>query len=293
MELRHLRYFLAVAEELNFSRAAKKLHIAQPPLSQQIQQLEAEIGTQLFTRTNHRVQLTSAGSVFLPEVRAILARVEQAVEAAKRANRGEVGQISIGFVASAMYEVLPSIIRQFRMKYADVELTLMELSSTEQCQALAEKRIDLGFLRLPTPKEGIIYDQVYSEALVVALPESHKLASRDQLPLRELNNEGFILYPSEPESNFGSYVINSCAEAGFVPNIIQRTDEVQTAVGLVGAGVGIAVVPASTQCICREGVVYRQLIEPMPTIDLTLGYRADDHSPILMNFIELCRQSKD
>lgn len=287
MELRHLRYFVAVAEELHFGRAAKRLFMAQPPLSQQIRQLEDEIGTPLFIRANRRVQLTAAGTAFLDEARIILARVEQAVSSAQRAGRGETGWFGVGFVASAIYDVLPRILRRFREQFPDVELVLTEVPGVEQCKALHEKRIHAGFSRLPIPEEGIILEPVTHDTLMIALPAGHKLASCRELRLRELSSEVFILYPSEPESNYTSYMLRLCVEAGFTPNVVQKTGNIQTAVSLVDAGVGIAIVPASAKNLRREGVVYRRLVDPIPTIDLTLSYRIDDPSPILPHFIEI------
>lgn len=289
MELRHLRYFVAVAEELHFGRAADRLHMAQPPLSQQIRQLEAEIGAPLFTRTSRRVQLTPAGTAFLKEARGILTDVEQAVTTARRAGRGEIGWFGVGFVASAIYEILPRIVCQFRKEYPDVELVLTEMPSMEQHRALREKRIHVGFSRLPKPEPGIVFEPVSSETLMVALPADHKLADRNALRLQELVAQMLILYPSETDSSFAGYVLRLCQEANFTPRIVQRTGEIQTAVGLVDAGVGIAIVPASTRNMHRDGVVYIPLVDPAPVIDLTLGHRADDQSPILLHFLEICR----
>lgn len=291
MELRHLRYFVAVAEELHFGRAAERLAMAQPPLSHQIRQLEQEIGTPLFTRTNRRVQLTAAGEVLLEEARAILARVAQAVEKAQRTGRGEAGWFGVGFVASAIYGVLPLILRRFREAYPEVELVLLELPGLEQWQALRDKRIHVGFARLPVEEDGIVLEQVTQETLLVALPAAHLLAGRPELRLAELAGEALILYPQESESRFAEYVLRLCAAAGFTPQVVQRTGEIQTAVSLVSAGIGVAVVPSSARNLRQEGVVYRPLVEPAPTIELTLGYRANDPSPILPHFLDLVRET--
>lgn len=289
MELRHLRYFVAVAEELHFGHAAERLSMAQPPLSQQIRQLENEIGTPLFIRTNRRVQLTAAGEVFLNDARAILEKVDVAIETAKRASKGEVGWLGIGFAPSAIYEVLPRILRRFREQFPNVELKLMELPTIEQYQALREKRIHVGFSRLSAPESGIVLEPVVHERLIIALPVNHWLTNRSKLSLHELCAESFILYPSEPESNFCNYVLSICENAGFTPNIVQKTSELQTAVGMVDAGIGVVIVPASTKNIHQEGVVYLPLVDPVPTVDLTLGYRADDQSPVLQHFINICK----
>jgi DNA-binding transcriptional LysR family regulator len=291
MELRHLRYFVAVAEELHFGRAAQRLFMAQPPLSQQILQLEREIGTSLFERTNRRVTLTAAGQIFLQEAREILVRVDQAVVMAQRAGRGEAGWLGVGFVASATYDVLPVILRRFRERFPDVEMVLVELLGTEQGQALRENRIHVGFARLPSDIEGIVLETVVQNTLMVALPATHRLARQESIALSELAAEPFILFPKQPESNYADYIIRLCASAGFTPHIVQKTGEVQTAVSLVYAGIGIAIVPASVQNLRREGVVYRPFTDPAPTIDLSMGYRERDASPILPHFLAIARET--
>jgi len=291
MELRHLRYFVAVAEELHFGRAAQRLFMAQPPLSQQILQLEREIGTSLLERTNRRVQLTAAGQVFLHDARDILARVDHAILTAQRASRGEAGWLGVGFVASATYDVLPVILRRFRERFPEVELVLIELLGTEQGQALRENQIHVGFARLPSDVEGIVLESVAEHPLMVALPATHPLAKQDRIALPELAAEPFILFPRQPESNYADYIIRLCAAAGFTPRIVQKTGEMQTAVSLVDAGIGVAIVPASVQNLRREGVVYRPFTEPAPTIELSMGYRKHDPSPILPHFLVIARET--
>ncbi|HEY3298322.1 MAG TPA: LysR family transcriptional regulator [Armatimonadota bacterium] len=289
MELRHLRYFVAVAEELHFGRAAERLFMAQPPLSQQIRQLENEMGVRLFDRTNRRVSLTASGEAFLVDAHGILAHVEKAVQNAQRASRGEAGWFGVGFVASAVYDILPAILRKFREEYPEVELDLLEISGVEQGQALREKRINVGFVRLPAPEQGIVRECVAKDILMVAVPASHRLAREAAVSLSELASESFILYPQQPESTWGEYVIRICEEAGFEPRIVQKTGEIQTAVSLVDAGIGVAIVPASTQNLRREGVVYLPIAGTPPTIELTMVFREDDPSPILPRFLEIVR----
>ena len=289
MELRHLRYFVAVAEELHFGRAAERLFMAQPPLSQQIRQLETEIGVVLFTRTNRRVQLTSAGAVFLTETRAILAQVKTAVRKAQRADRGEAGWLGVGFVASSTYDVLPDILRTFREHYPDIELELLEMLGNEQDEALRAKRIHIGFSRLPSPGEGIIHEAVMEEDLIVAVPSSHALAHRSVLNLTDLAGEPFILFPHRPLSSYAEHILRICQDAGFSPRIVQETGEMQTAVSLVAAGIGVAIVPESVRNLMRAGVVYRTFAAPTPRIELTMLYRKDDPSPVLPHFLQTVR----
>lgn len=291
MELRHLRYFVAVAEELHFGRAAQRLFMAQPPLSQQILQLEREIGTMLFERTNRRVQLTEAGKVFLEEARDILARVDHAVLTVQRVGRGESGWLGVGFVASATYDVLPVILRRFRERFPDVELVLQELLGTEQGRALRERQIHVGFARLPSDVEGIVLETLVQDNLMIALPVTHPLAQQESITLSELAPEPFILFPRQPESNYADYIIRLCAAAGFTPRVVQKTGEVQTAISLISAGIGVAIVPASVQHLRREGVVYRPFTDPAPTSELSMVYLPDDPSPILPHFLAIARAS--
>ena len=289
MELRHLRYFVAVAEELHFGRAADRLFMAQPPLSQQIKQLETEIGAQLFERTNRRVALSDAGVAFLADARVILDRVDQATVRARQIGRGEAGWFGVGFAGSATYDVLPAILRTFRERLPSVELVLHELTWTEQAKALQERRIHVGFARLPQAQEGLVLEMVAREPLIVAAPTAHPFADRDFVPLADVAGEPFLLYPPRRESGYARYIIDLCLEAGFTPRVVQEVGELQTAISLVAAGIGITLVPASVQDLKREGVAYRPLAEPAPTIALTLAYREAETSPLLGRFLEIAR----
>lgn len=291
MELRHLRYFVTVAEELHFGRAAQRLHMAQPPLSQQIRQLENEMGVLLFERTNRRVELTEAGRVFFEEARAILAQVEQAVVHARRTALGERGWFGVGFVGSATYDVLPGILRQFRERYPDVELVLLELTGAEQLQALEDNRIHVGFPRVPYVAEGITQEELLRQPLMLALSTTHPLAAKTSVRLRDLAEEPFVLFRTSAQSSYGDFLIRVCQEAGFTPHEKQQVGEMQTALSLVSAGIGITLVPSSVQNFQREGVVYIPLAAPTPTIALTLSYRENDSSPILRHFLQIVRTS--
>lgn len=265
--------------------------MAQPPLSQQIRQLENEIGVQLFERTNRRVELTSAGLVFLEETRAILASVEQAVTHAQRASRGDWGWFGVGFVGSANYDALPAILRRFRERYPEVELVLEEMLGEEQEDALRENRIHIGFTRLSTPEAGFGMESLMQEPLLLALPATHHLATQENIELRTLANEPFILFHQPSPSSYGGYIVRVCEEAGFTPRMVQRVGEVQTAISLVSAGIGITLVPSTVQNFQREGVVYKSLAEPAPCIGLMLLYRENDTSPILPRFLEIAREA--
>lgn len=287
MELRHLKYFLAVAEELHFGRAASRIYIAQPPLSQQIKQLEAEIGVKLFNRTKRTVELTEAGKVFQREAYAVLERLDKGIIKAQQAARGEAGWLSIGFVSSINYEILPNVLREFRRQCPDVEIFLQEMHNPEQNQSLLERRIHIGFARMPAESEELIRKVVAREPLIVALPAANKLAKKDVLKLSDLINEPFIVFSQSRPSPLREYILRLCAEAGFQPSVVQQVGEIQTALGLVAAEIGITLVPASTHNLHREGVVYKNLTEPQPIIEMTMQYRKDETSPVVARFLEV------
>jgi DNA-binding transcriptional LysR family regulator len=285
MELRHLRYFVTVAEELHFGRAAERLFIAQPPLSQQIQQLERELGVSLFARTSRRVQLTPAGEAFLTEARQILASVALAALAAKRAARGETGWLGIGFAASATYDLLPAVLHDFRALYPEVALSLQELNAAEQAHALEEKTIHVGFARPYAAHSGAVVGAVLREAFLAALPETHEIVGQTSLTLSALADQPFISFPELPKPSYAEAVRLACEVAGFTPRVVQEVREMQTALSLVAAGFGVALLPASVQHLHRDGVVYRPLREPAPRTELAVVSRLGDPSPTLQNFL--------
>jgi len=290
MELRHIRYFVAVAEELHFGRAAERLQMAQPPLSQQIRQLEAELDVQLFYRTKRKVQLTEAGQVFLKEARQILAQSEQAVQIAQRANRGEMGRLAIGFVGSATYSVLPIVLRAFCKRFPEVQLILHELTTAEQIEALREQRIQVGFVRPPIYDEEFRLASVLREAFIAVLPESHPLATQPKISLQSLAHEPFILFPSHLGIGFYHQVINLCQQAGFTPKVAQEAIQMQTIISLVAAELGVALVPASLQNLQRVGIVYKPLVEATPTVELAIVWREDELSPVFYRFLEVAKK---
>ena len=290
MELRHLRYFVAVAEELHFGRAAARLHIAQPPLSQQIRNLETELGVPLFQRTNRWVALTDAGQVFLEHARRVLGLVDQAVDETQRTHRGERGRLAVGFVVSATYDVLPRAIRAFRAVFPEVELRLHRLASREQLVALREEQIQIGFLRPPVDDPQLVVEVVRRDELVVALPAAHRLSAKHDIAARELAGEEFVLSPRERSPGFHDQVVRMCQEAGFSPRITQEV-EIQTVLALVAAGMGISVVPEPLRHLHTEGLVYRRLCGDRPTVDTVAAWRQANRSPVLHLFIERMRHA--
>lgn len=287
MELRQLRYFVAIAEDLHFGHAAQRLHIAQPALSRQIQALEKELLVQLLFRNRRRVQITPAGQVFLDRARLILARADEAVLAAQRASGGVSGSLNLGFVGSATYDVLPSVLRVFRQVAPHVDLSLSEMTVHAQIEALTEKRIDVGLLRLPSKTEGLVFRTISREPLYAALPKSHPLAHIPALRLSVLAAEPFVLYPDYPRPSWTEFVIGVCQQAGFRPIVVQRTVEIQTALSLVAAGIGVSIVPRCIGNVARKDVVFRRLTGVRAHTDLMVAYRERDPSPVVQTFLKV------
>jgi LysR family transcriptional regulator, benzoate and cis,cis-muconate-responsive activator of ben and cat genes len=288
IELRHLRAFVAVAEELHFGRAAERLGMAQPPVSQQIARLEAKLGTKLLTRTSRRVELTDAGRVLLVEARRILAAAREAVVATQRAGRGEAGSISVGFTTSAMLLSLPTIIRRFRGEYPGIHLDLREMSTSGQLAALRAGELDLGFVRQPAPEERVRMEPAMSETLVVAVAGDHRLADRASIAPAELADEDFVLFPRDTAPGLYAQVLAICMEAGFVPRVVQESREIYTTVSLVEAGLGVTITPASIQRMGWGGVAFRPL--PFPALTrIELAWHADNRRPAVQSFLGVAR----
>jgi DNA-binding transcriptional LysR family regulator len=283
IELRHLRYFLAVAEELHFGRAAERLHIAQPPLSQQIRKLERELGTELFHRTSRRVELSDAGRAFLVEVRLTLAQAERAVDAARDAASGKTGHLRVGFVGSAADGPLPQMVGDFRQSLPGVSLTLSELSVDEQLEALSRGQLDLGFVRGPAEEKGLKFAQVFHEPLVAAVPEGHRLARRKQLTGGNLRDEPLVLLAREEVPGLFDQVIAICQQHGFSPAVEQQATSIQAVLGLVAAGLGVSLLPKSVESLRRTGVRFVPLRGSRTTLEV--AWREDDRSPVLASFL--------
>ncbi|MEH2232305.1 MAG: LysR family transcriptional regulator [Nostoc sp.] len=291
MELRHLRYFVTLAEELHFGRAAERLHIAQPPLSQQIRQLEAELGFELFHRTKRKVQLTEAGQVFLGEVEQIMRQLQQAIQVGRQTSRGEIGQLVVGFVSSAAYNILPIILRTFRSYVPGVSIELRELTTDQQLEWLREGRMDVGLLRPPVEENRFSCETIFQESLMVALPEAHLLASQSNVCLTSLANEPFILFPRILAPGLYDLIISLCQQAGFSPKVAQEAIQMQTIVSLVAAEMGVALVPASLQNLQRIGVIYKTVQEPTPKVAIAMIWRKNETSPTVLKLVEIVKQA--
>jgi len=289
MELRHLRYFLAVAEEGNFTRAAARLGIGQPPLSQQIRDLETEIGAMLFHRVPHGAELTAAGTAFLPEAKASLAAAEKARLAAQSANRGETGRLSLGFTASSAFNpIVSTTIRRFQARWPDVQLSLTEMNTLGLMQKLERGELDATFFRpgLDDP-DGVRLKRLPDEPMVVALPASHALAKHKTLPLALLAKEPFILFPRLVGLSLYDDVVRACREAGFELTVAQEAPQISSVVNLVAADLGVSIVPASISQIKLAGVAYRPIEGPPAVARLALAVLRSQRSPITENLMGL------
>ena len=285
MELRQLKYFVAVAEELNFRRAAEKLYMQQPPLSRQIRQLETELGVELFYRTKRSVSLTEAGQAFLDEARLTLAQAQRAVNAvqSKTSNR-----LTIGFSICAFDRIIPELIQKFRQQYPETQVNLTEMTKERQIQALLNDRIDLGFCYAPITQTELKSLTILSEPLAVVLPLNHPLAEREQIELRSLYAESFILCPKDIKPDVRQQIIQLCIQAGFQPQIAREVSPPEVQLRLVESGMGISLITASSERRHNAKVVYRPLVEPVPVLKIAAVWHEDRKSLALSNFIKYC-----
>ena len=295
MELRHLRYFIAVAEELHFSRAAERLHIGQPPLSHAIQVLEADVGALLFERTKRWVRLTEAGKLFLQDARHILALSEQASETARRAQRGETGELRIGFTFSTPFTPLfAAVINHYRQQFPEVTLTLREMVTNRQLEEISQRTLDLGFIRPPEGITGssnasvpLAFTTLRKDPLVLVLPASHALAKKTKIAMKELADSPFVMYPHNAGTGIYPQILRLCRAAGFIPRVAQEAGEASTIIGLVAAGCGVSVLPASFERVQMEGVCYRAISDAAATTSLLLAQRKGERTPLVEAFVAL------
>jgi DNA-binding transcriptional LysR family regulator len=290
MELRTLRYFVTLAEELHFGRAAQRLSITQPPLSLAIRGLEEELGVRLFARTRRQVALTHAGAAFFEQSRDILARTGAAAELARAADRGAVGRLAIGFMSASIYTLLPAVLRDFAAGHPGVRLELRELTLPQQATALRRRDIQVGFVRPPVMDAELMAETLLDEPLVVALPSGHPLAALRRIGAQRLAGERFVMFQRAPGLVLHDLVLGFCLQHGFTPSVTQEASQTHAVVGLVSAGIGVALVPASAQEIRLRGVEFRRLAEKSPPIGTALAWRRDDASPVLEAFVKTARR---
>jgi DNA-binding transcriptional LysR family regulator len=293
MELRHLRYFVTVADELHFGRAAERLGIQQPPLSLQIQALERELGARLLDRGSRKVTLTPIGALFLAEARATLAQAERAVAVVRRAAVGEIGEIRLGYTASSPFTVvMPQVIYAFRQRFPEVQLKLVGMTTRQQLAALAAGKLDLAFVRspfAPFPAE-IAAITVITDRLMLVCRAEHPLAALPVVPVPALADQPFVMFERDAGTGIWDQIVAICADHGFGPTVAQEAREAPTLIGLVAAGLGITILPDSLRRIQVEGVVYRPLDTPQAASTILLAYRRDERAGAVRAFVKLVEE---
>ncbi|QEI04702.1 LysR family transcriptional regulator [Pigmentiphaga aceris] len=286
MDLRHLRYFVAVAEESHFGRAAKRLHVSQPPVSLAIREMETELGLLLFERTSRRTALTPVGQELLRDARAVLARLDAMEEHARRAATGQIGSLALGFISLANYSFLPSTYQRFHEAFPGIKISLSESTSDVILAELEKETLDIGYVFAPVASPTLSYRPLLRERLIVALPECHPLATRDRVPMKSLADENFLIFPRQFSPLVFDTIVGFCAQHGFSPRIAQEARQMQTIVSLVSGGSGVALVPDCLRHLKREGVVYRQMAGSAPNIETGIAWRKLDDSRIVRAFLE-------
>jgi DNA-binding transcriptional LysR family regulator len=291
LELRHLRYFVAVAEELHFGRAAERLHLAQPPLSQQIRKLEALVGHPLFTRTSRAVRLTSAGEVFLERARRTLRNVQDDLEEARTVGRGEVGFLKVGFIGSSMLTLLPALLGQYRRERPKVHLQLHESYTSGVVLGLTTSALDVGFLRDGGEADGIEIETRFSEPFVAVLPAVHRRAKQKSVSAGELRDEPFVFFSPAAGKRPYEKSISLCEEHGFRPQVVQEAHQWLTILRLVGAGLGVTIAPACVRQIASADVACRPLRGTKLMSDIELAYRRNEDRVIVTSFLKIARSA--
>lgn len=288
MELRHLRYFVAVAEERHFGRAADRLRMAQPPLSQQIKQLEEQLGTLLLARTTRKVELTPAGELLLERGRRILEELESLESDVAQVGSGVKGILRIGFTGSATYRLMPRVVREAKEQLPGLQLKVRgEMLTPQLISGLEEHALDVGVLRPPVDSDRLELRPLERDELIAALPHDHPLAAEERLSLQQLAGEQFISYPRD--SVVYRIFMEACRKAGFAPSVVQEARETSTLLSFVAAGTGVALIPAATRTFSLAGTVFRPLADP-PAVELAVAWRAGDQRPMLARFIELMQE---
>jgi DNA-binding transcriptional LysR family regulator len=292
MELRHLRYFIAVAEELSFTRAAAALHVAQSAVSAQIQLLEQDVGVPLLERSSRRVELTAAGRVFLLGARKAIADLEEIARHARRVGRAETGQLAVGFIGSHTHELMPQVLKRFRQKYPDVEVTLVEMLASEQLEALLTHRLDVAFLGAIDEKapRGLRMECISEEKPVLAVPIDHPLAKAESVRVEQLRKEPFIFTMRENAPGFRAWLARLFQRAGFPPKIVQEVDRARTGVQYIAAGFGISIFAEHISRLPAPGVVFVPIRSFGPKIRFGVAWRKEPFEPLVHRFIEYTKE---
>jgi DNA-binding transcriptional LysR family regulator len=290
MELRQLRYFVAVAEELHFRRAAERLHMSHPPLSHQIRLLEDELGCVLLERTRRRVELTPAGNALLRDARAALGDLDRAARNARRIHEGQTGLLRVSFAGSALLSLVPRVVHGLREQHPEIDIELRERSTSDQVRALAAGATDLGLAPLPVGDADVDVEVLVREHTVAAVPAAHPLARARRLTLRLLAESPFVLFPREQAPGYHDLLMTAVTSAGTPPRVIQQAAETQTIIGLVAAGVGVSLVPASVQQLALDGVAYRP-VSDAPDTELAALARRGERTGLIAAFLDAARRS--
>lgn len=287
LELRRLRYFIVVAEELHFARAAERLNMAQPPLSEQIRKLEEEIEFKLFERNSRNVSLTEAGRIFLAGTRRAMDEIERAIHAGQQTGRGLAGHINLGFVSSGGVTFLPKLLRHLRKSFPEIRPEARQFSSTGATEALLQQSIDVALVRTPVVGERLMHRVILRDPVVLAMAQDHPMSGRKRIRLEKMRDELFVLYP--PNEGHAAYNVaqRACLAAGFVPSAAEFVDDVYGMLGMVSAGLGVALMPAAISKLNVEGVVFRKLPEVTECFELSLVWRADDERPLIKTVVEV------
>ena len=286
MDLRQIRYFLALATELNYTRAASQLNISQPPLTRHIQQLEHSIGVMLFDRSTRGVALTQAGKIFLEEARKIVALADHAVNKTKLAHQGQLGRLDIGIFGSSTISVIPTLLTELRKTHPNIIISLQNTTKTQQIEGVREKHLDIGFNRIYPTVPDLAVETVMLENLYVALHKDHPFANNQTITVKDLVDQPFILFPNNVRPSFADNVIMLCSNAGFAPNVVHDVEDIFTAIALISAGLGIAIVPESAISLRLSNVRYHLLDAKEAKVDLSCVYRTDNKSPALLAFLD-------
>lgn len=293
LDSRRLRVFLVVADELHFSRAAQRLHLSQPALSQQVRGLERTLGVDLFVRTSRQVALTPAGEALLQRAPRALHELDRAVEAAQQAARGVTGRLSIGSVRTGLASVVPTVMREFTLAHPEVRFEVAHMDTTQQLRALTEGTIDVGIVRAASPTRPLVIEPLVSEPLMLALPARHRLAGADQIDPGELAGEKFVSWPRYLGADFSDIVVAFCRAHGFSPTVVTEGDDIDTQLAMVAAGFGVSLQPAFYAGSCPTGVVFRPLMGRPPLVALQIAWRRGTAPPAVAEFVATARRLRD
>jgi DNA-binding transcriptional LysR family regulator len=291
VEFRQFRYFIAVARELSFTRGAKCLHVSQPPLSRQINALEEELGVRLLNRNKHRVSLTEAGRVFLIHAQDVVERMEAAATMARQVAQGEIGSLVLGYGGVAAYTWVPAILKAFRRQYPAVKVTLDQLPLMDHMDALRSRRIDIGFVLMPFDDRSVSVEPLRRDTLVVAVASDDAVARQSGVRLRQLANRDFVMFPRTRAAAYHRLVTELCRQAGFVPRIAKETAAMESVIGLVASGLGVAIVPSMAQRIHVRDVSFVPLQDKAARIEFAFAWNKDNLSPVVRAFLATARSA--